>query len=387
MKKIISIIMALLLVSFACVYVAAEDSACELIYMDIEQKQLDAVESNTALINYFMDCYSAKTRSDFEVEDSFPEYYGGSYINSDGDLVILVTDDTKKEVSSISEVANEPFISECKYSYSDLSDTMDSISNALDTHRKARDGYTDEVICWAIDDKENCIYVYLKTLNDDTVEWFRENIVDSDSITFKQSDNGFSKESTLSGQAISTTQYGLSAAFRVRRSTNEGFKYGFITCAHGNSLEESIYGNDGNYLGTVKLRSFGGAYDVSYVEMNSSDGFSNTISGSPYTLNNTNDDIAYPVYGQYVYLYARYHKGEGGMINSTNLSYNADGVNFSGMIGANYISQKGDSGGLICTSPSNNHCDVVGVHQGTVAPYKVFTAAYKVINLWYLNRY
>ncbi len=121
--------------------------------------------------------------------------------------------------------------------------------------------------------------------------------------------------------------------------------------------------------------------------MSSSENFSNTISGSSYTLANTNDDIVYPTAGAYVYLNGRNTKNSGGTITSTNLGFSYNSTWFERMIGANYASTNGDSGGLIRTSPSGNYCQAVGVHKGRFGNYKAFTSAYNVINLWYLERY
>lgn len=75
------------------------------------QKQRESANENTNLINYFINNYGNTNRSDFEVEDSFPYYYGGSYINASGELVILVTDSglqSRSNLEEISNVANDP---------------------------------------------------------------------------------------------------------------------------------------------------------------------------------------------------------------------------------------------------------------------------------------
>ncbi len=356
------------------------------------QKQRESAKENTNLINYFVENYNNTNRSNFEIEDSFPDYYGGSYINTSGELVVLVTENglrSRGNLEVISNIANDPIIESCKYAYIELNSVMDSIMTNLIELREAKTSYAEQVECWAIDDEKNCIYVYLKECDDEVIEWFKRDISNSDSIVFKQSNGVSEDEVNYSGQGVFRVgPIYFSAAFRVRRSTDDGFKYGFITCAHGNSLESTIYDDNNNYLGTVKLRRYGGAYDVSYVEMNSSTDFLNTITSTPYTLRGTNDYICYPTSGDTVYLYARYNKGSSGTVTSTNVSFiDGNGVSFSGLVGSNYQSQNGDSGGLISTGATDYGCDLYGVHRGRYQEYKVFTSAYKVVNLWYLNRY
>ncbi len=390
MKKLLSIVVCFTIVLCTAVCAFA-DSTSEEVIENVVQRQEEALRDNTNLVNYFSETYGNKSRNDYEIEDSFPYYYGGSYINNFGELVVLVTETGMRSKSSldiIADVADDPIIESCAYSYSELDAVTEAIKNNLEKNRKIKSTYVEQVSCWAVDDKDNCIYVDLLEKNDEIIGWFRENIYDSQCIVFRETDSINTDEINYSGQGVymvGPTYF--SGAFRVRRSTDDGYKYGFITCAHGNSLESTIYGFYDDYLGTVKLRRHGGAYDVSYAEMNSSDDFSNTITGTPYSLNSTNDDILYPTYGQIVYLYARNNKGAYGTITSTNLCLTYQNVDFSGLIGANYSSQPGDSGGLIASGAVDYGCNLVGVHKGTFGNYKAFTSAFKVVNLWYLNRY
>lgn len=395
-EKLLSLFICLTIMICATVYASADSTKADFNNEEsiesFAQRQREAAEENTNLINYFIENYNNISRSNYEVEDSFPYYYGGSYINASGELVVLVTENgsqSKSNLDVISNIANDPIIESCEYAYTDLNDIMECIMTKLKELRETKSSYSEQVKCWAIDDEENCIYVYLKECNDEVIEWFKREISNSESIVFKVSNDVSEEEVNLSGQGVYRVgPIYFSGAFRVRRSTDDGYKYGFITCAHGNSLESTIYGYDNEYLGTVKLRRYGGAYDVSYVEMNSSDDFSNTITSTPYTLRSTNDDICYPTKGDLVYLYARNNKGSSGTITSTNVSFiDSDGVSFSGLVGSNYQSQAGDSGGLLCTGATDYGCNLYGVHRGVCEEYKVFTSAFKVVNLWYLNRY
>lgn len=393
MKKIISLIMCVFIVLCSLFFVSAEPYAINTEKLTVEEKKAEAIDENNNLLNYFIETSKSQNRSaSFDYTDYFPDYYGGSYIDTNGELVVLIADkerQSKSNINVVEKLANEPIIKDCEYSYNELNAIMKLIPNVLSPIESSKAPYSGQVKCWAIDDEKNCIYVYLKDLNDDVITWFKNNVCDSDSIIFKKSNNIAQDEVNLSGQGISSSAGLFSGAFRVRRSTSSGYRYGFITCAHGNSLGTVIYGFDGTQIGTVAMRRFSGAYDVSYVEMADSSHFSNSIIDSPYTLYNTNENIDFPLKGSPVYLYARYNKDSFGLITSTNVGgfYNNDGVYFEGMPGASYSSTNGDSGGLVCTGPTNIYCDVVGVHKGTYGNYKVFTTAVNVVNLWYLNRY
>ncbi|MBQ8572931.1 MAG: hypothetical protein IJ451_05660 [Ruminococcus sp.] len=392
MKRIITLIMCSILVVCSIVFVSADASTETVDTLSLSKKQMNAVEANNALLNHFINNSEIKSRSaDFEYSDCFPDYYGGSYIDSNGDLVILIVDKVMRStfaIDTVSEIANNPIIKNCEYSYTELKDIMAQIASILEPIEKSKALYSGQVKCWAIDDEKNCIYVYLKDLNDEVITWFKNNVCNSNCIVFKQSNNVAEDDVNLSGQGVSSSAGDFSAAFRVRRSTTEGYKYGFITCAHGNSLGTVVYGYDGTRIGTVTLRRLGGAYDISYVEMENSNDFINTITGSPYELYNSNENIDFPTKGMPVYLYARHTKGSFGIITSTDVgAFTYDGVAFSGFPGATYSRQSGDSGGLVCSGPTNITCEAIGVHRGTYQQYSIFTSAVNVVNLWYLNRY
>ena len=83
--------------------------------------------------SYKSDAYTVDGRS----SDAFPEYYGGFYINSKGDSVILIVDeyydnsgdsDWHSHIESLIKNDQNVFFRQCKYSYAELIDTMTLIS-------------------------------------------------------------------------------------------------------------------------------------------------------------------------------------------------------------------------------------------------------------------
>ena len=141
-------------------------------------------------------------------------------------------------------------------------------------------------------------------------------------------------------------------------------------------------------IGSVQLRNYSGSIDASYVQMSNSSNYSNVMHGSPYTLNNENDDLFYPVYNQIVGIFARHHQNDYGVVNSTNYSHTADGITLSGVYKATYPRAGGDSGGLIASSPVDFHCNPCGIHHGCASNGNaVFTGAIKVINYFHFVRY
>lgn len=90
-----------------------------------------------------------------------------------------------------------------------------------------------------------------------------------------------------------------SLGFRAYRDINSGRQYGFVTCAHNLNVGAKItYFSDTDYMpvGEVKLLRLGGAYDVSFVALNSGVSSSNTITRTPYTLIPSNEEIDHPIW-------------------------------------------------------------------------------------------
>ncbi len=380
-RKILSLLLVVILIAVSCVFTSA-NAADATRLLSRNEIEWQSVKENTDLLNYF---YELNPDKDYDGK-YFPDYYGGSLIDSDGGLIVMLTDNSGKEVVN-SFVHNVKFVS-CEYSYSELVQTINSI-NAKFARLGADDVHKNLLVEMSLLDKDNVIEVVLRDNSNKTIKWFTENISNKPYLRFEKIQKEPGLDMNYSGQDISTSSGTLlSSAFRVKRYTDSGLKYGFITCAHGNSLFQTIKGADGSIIGTVQLRNHSGNMDASYVQMSSSSNYSNVMHGSPYTLNDENDDLFYPVYNQVVGIFARHHQNDYGVVNCTNYSHTVEGVTLSGIYKATYPRSGGDSGGLIASSPVNYHCNPGGIHRGYASNGNaVFTSATKVINYFYFMRY
>ncbi len=378
-KKIVCIFLTMMISILSCVNVSAY-SKDESINITRKEKELLSLKENTKLLNYF---YEQKPDDEYDGK-YFPDYYGGSYIENDGSLVIMIKDNQGKDI--ISNIIDSASFVSCNYSYSEIVKTLNFINKKIKELKN--DPYSKYFSGLVLNDKENTLTVYIKELSFEKERWFKEKVSNKAFLRFASIQIEPQDHINYSGQGIETdTGILLSGAFRVKRSTVTGMKYGFITCGHGNSLFQNIKGADGITIGSVQLRQYSGSIDASYVQMSNSTYFSNNIHGSPYTLNNENDDLYYPTVGQGVWIHARMHLNDAGLIQSTNVSYSINGSTFSGLYGANYPCTNGDSGGLICSSAVNQSCNPTGVHKGIYNGMSIFTSAVKIVNNWYFMRY
>ncbi len=301
-----------------------------------------------------------------------------------------------------------------KYSYVELCKMMEIIMDYKKKHEN--EDYAKDIISCELNDKENNIDVKIKNITDEKIKFFKENILDDESLIFKNC----TKEMVYCSEAtnkndIKTTNATLllkagmplyvngigaiSLGFPVYRDINSGRQYGFVTCVHSIKLDDNIvYYDSRDYpivVGEVKLLRLGGKYDVSFVSVNSNASCSPAINKTLYSLIRSNDEIDYPVAGKKVFMNSKYHNDTTSTILSTNWCGTAGDKN-----GNNYAyyenclrlsgpSKPGDSGGLISSQgPTLN----TRVQEGIIiasdgSTDTIACSAYNIVNLWYLTCY
>ncbi|WP_298650979.1 hypothetical protein [uncultured Proteiniphilum sp.] len=130
-----------------------------------------------------------KENSDNVRASDYPEYYAGAFRDSTGRLVINIIGDSltaKRDI--IERIGNEHFLlQEKKYSYTELSQIMDTINRFMlnSTNKKIVDEIEIHVI--SLLDRENKIVVRLGNLNAESITAFKEKVYYSPAIHFAQS--------------------------------------------------------------------------------------------------------------------------------------------------------------------------------------------------------
>lgn len=278
-KIICTSIMLLLILAFCIINIAAATE--KKITKTRNEVEWQSVKENTEMLNHF---FKLNPDSDYDGK-YFPNWYGGSLIDSDGKLIVMLTDNSGKEIVN-SFVSGAEFL-DCQYSYCDLVNTINLINKKI-ASLDENDAHKNTYIEMSLIDDKNIIEVILSDTDSDAIEWFKTNICSEPYLRFKLLHGQPADDMFYSGnKAKINAIYEASTAFRVKRYTNDGWKYGFITCAHGNDINYSVCDDEYNLVGRIKLRELYGAVDAAYAQMSSSSDYSNVIYGSPYTLNNT----------------------------------------------------------------------------------------------------
>lgn len=127
----------------------------------------------------------------------------------------------EKTMDEIKEVLdNDNFIlEEAEFSYNELNDVMDK----LNAYKLSKDNnVADNFNLYWLSDEDNCIYVEMDVLNNETVEKFKEEVCDSNAIKFMKSTGEFVKQTNINaGRSLTCNGAGGSVGYRVKRNKNK----------------------------------------------------------------------------------------------------------------------------------------------------------------------
>ena len=117
-------------------------------------------------------------------EVTYPQYYGGMYIDDAGNPVILTTDTTKKELIKKLARYDEVIVQPCTISYQYLKNVNDKIMSCLDNKPELIENVG--INTFGILADKNCIDVSLVCCTPEKIELFKSLIVDDPCITFSE---------------------------------------------------------------------------------------------------------------------------------------------------------------------------------------------------------
>lgn len=300
--------------------------------------------------------------------EGYPEYYAGEYINTEGNLVVLLTEEysggllwddakareAKAEVRKLSGL-NDIIFGTAKYSLRELIGTMEYVYN-FRTTLKEKTEY--QIIGTGLDTYENSVNVYIYPLNDDSINWFRKNVIDKPYLKFFE-EKPNSVEATASitpGSRIVANDggnSGFSVGFRAYKAGAEGF----VTCAHSLINKENgveILNNNNIVIGYSYEddRQFSGQLDAAFVSKKSGHTVTNVVydsNGNAYTMVS---GYATPVRGETVSMCGQTTSGSDGtllegIILETSVEASYQGVYLLDLYKVSYYAQLGDSGGIV----------------------------------------
>lgn len=176
MKRLVS---SILLLIFVVIFTLAQTPE------QIKSNGEKSVEINETLLSFF----DKDQRIEF-----FPDYYGGSYINDNGNLVVLVTKDSDIKKSDIAQIIKyDKFtVLPVNYSYKKISSVMDSIDAFISNSSIPNNNIVLQYFTGAyIDVMQNCVIMQFSILTPELIYSFKKNVTDSSVVKFRKNENSF----------------------------------------------------------------------------------------------------------------------------------------------------------------------------------------------------
>lgn len=158
--------------------------------MDIpEYKDLPRqyVANHDRSFTYHMNLMESFEESGNGTNSTRPDYYGGSYIDDDGNFVILINGIPSDYRSELEEriKGKEVILKQTDISYVELNKIMDKI-NTYATQNRQSNKTAQNILSVALDEINSRIRVGLENLNPQSIEEFKENVMNSPYIEFEQ---------------------------------------------------------------------------------------------------------------------------------------------------------------------------------------------------------
>lgn len=389
-KVIYSLLTLILLLSIGSGVVATNGNRTELINPELDNElseetlKIIPIEDTLDYALYEQADKLSKSFINQNTKKAIDDNYGGTYYD-DGDFVFMFKDTSKVVASQAQNITKNAGLrmKGCIYSYNELMETMDSISNKV---VPKLNGFT----CIGMDTPNNTVVVqYVE--DDPTV--IKQLCIEADikleMVAFKKISAPILPTSTMyAGKTSYNSTRGSTSSACV--GVNGPGGAGFIIQGHDTLVGDSIKpSSSGSTVGSVYSRCqpmiTGREADASYVLLNSGHNFSNILDG----ITSANVMVPGRTFDVYVdlpvYMRARHaYPFNSGKVTLENVHYSwpdRDGNthNYQGAQ-ANYSAQAGDSGGLVFVY-TNLGPIWAGVQSGGGAGYlSVFARATDVVS-------
>lgn len=389
-KVIYSLLTLILLLSIGSGVVATNGNRTELINPELDNElseetlKIIPIEDTLDYALYEQADKLSKSFINQNTKKAIDDNYGGTYYD-DGDFVFMFKDTSKVVASQAQSIIKNAglWMKGCIYSYNELMETMDSISNKV---VPKLNGFT----CIGMDTPNNTVVVqYVE--DDPTV--IKQLCIEADikleMVAFKKISAPILPTSTMyAGKTSYNSTRGSTSSACV--GVNGPGGAGFIIQGHDTLVGDSIKpSSSDSTVGSVYSRCqpmiTGREADASYVLLNSGHNFSNILDG----ITSANVMVPGRTFDVYVdlpvYMRARHaYPFNSGKVTLENVHYSwpdRDGNthNYQGAQ-ANYSAQAGDSGGLVFVY-TNLGPIWAGVQSGGGAGYlSVFARATDVVS-------
>lgn len=322
-----------------------------------------------------------------ELTGNYPDYYAGAYIDSDGELTVLLTNthqSTKDEVAELTrnQTIKTAFAVE---SYNVLEAQSNLIFNTAINLRNLISAsenlmVDDEIsnlslsfIGCGIDEEQNKVVVSLTDTSTENISAFKKYISNYSRVYFEKSEEHKEQTTVSPGTGYTVSGATGSIGYRSRITSGGTTVYGFTTAGHASSYIGQSFVNPSNNTtyGTALKRQYSGTVDATFVQLTNSYSVSNVTTGGAVIGSSWFTSIPQ---GKTVYMCGTASYGNGnatleGTVKNNSYSFvTSSNVSLSDQLRIYYggkTPRAGDSGGIVY-AVSNGTNTVVGIHQGVI---------------------
>lgn len=315
----------------------------------------------------------------------YEQCYGGAYLNDDGELVVLLSNNTYANRERMKEYTDNPdiLLETCTYSYNELQSVINSIRSSHTELKEIGAG----ISSMYIDVINNRVVINVQNLNAYKESEIRK-VIDSSCMVIQNTEEvfelqeGVSQISVNPGSELINLSTSKKATFGFA-ATRNGVQ-GYVTAGHfGKAVGQQISYN-GSVIGTVTRTGWTeNTYaDAAFIESNGVAVPSTAFLGGYHCTATLTPTIDFPV-NTVIYMYGKISGLQSGKLNSYTYDYiplNPEYYTVTDHVIADYKSAEGDSGApiFIYTGWNNGRhtCTLIGIHSAGAKPKDPGTAIF-----------
>lgn len=353
----------------------------------------------SVLVDNFRNSFKTTVTRSGDVVD-YPSYFGGLYATNENVLTILVTGEPSIYKDDFIQrcQGDNIEIKRCDYSYSDLFDVI----NILDEYKtnNVEQAQTLKFYGYYLTENTNSIHIVLGDVSENNINLFKEEVIDFPNLIFEVGQPMVLEETLAPGcevvRASNLWKATGSMGFRATKQSAMGATIkGFVISGHvAQETNVSIYSDEAltKIIGQVEDMSISGEVDAAFCSNKNGYEVGVRIPGTFFDLLPQAVATSSMYLGMSVNL-AGYKTKSNGIITTTFGSMDGtyssviDGqakpLRITGMMGATYASERGDSGGVIYSDDYK----IAGIHEGSANGTHYFIPVQKILTKWGLSLY
>lgn len=236
-----------------------------------------------------------------------------------------------------------------------------------------------------LSDSDNIIIIELDDLNETQILKFKNQVIDSPMIEFRQSSGKVEIEASLKpGQAFYSSYGEGSIGYRAKRNGVNGIVTSGHMASIGSKLSTTV--STDTIFGEVVAKKMSGSVDALFAKITDTNYTpSNTLYGASNALSTT---ISEPGVGTVINKIGCSTGHTSGKVLSTNASVTIDSTTYTNLTSADYSSAKGDSGGIVYSYISNTNARLtLGIHMASDGSTRYYVKANEINSALGTSRY